>query len=86
MPISLLEAMSYGNCCLVSDIAECTDVVGDYAIKFKNRDTSDLQDKIQGLCFNTDLVNQYKKLSSDYICKKFNWDDITCKTIKLYRS
>ena len=24
MPLSLLEAMSYGNCCLVSDIPECS--------------------------------------------------------------
>lgn len=29
MPISLLEAMSYGNCCLVSDIAENMEVVKD---------------------------------------------------------
>lgn len=27
MPISLLEAMSYGNCCLISDIAENVEVV-----------------------------------------------------------
>ena len=25
MPLSLLEAMSYGNCCLVSDIPECAE-------------------------------------------------------------
>ena len=30
MPLSLLEAMSYGNCCLVSDIPECAEVVEDY--------------------------------------------------------
>lgn len=29
MPISLLEAMSYGNCCLISDIAENMEVVTD---------------------------------------------------------
>lgn len=29
--MSLLEAMSYGNCCLTSDIAECTEVVEDKA-------------------------------------------------------
>lgn len=27
--LSLLEAMSYGNCCLVSDIPECAEVVED---------------------------------------------------------
>ena len=32
MPLSLLEAMSYGNCCLVSDIPECTEVVEDNAL------------------------------------------------------
>lgn len=31
MPLSLLEAMSYGNCCLTSDIKECTEVVGNKA-------------------------------------------------------
>ena len=31
MPLSLLEAMSYGNCCLVSDIPECAEVVEDKA-------------------------------------------------------
>lgn len=31
MPLSLLEAMSYGNCCLVSDIPECAEVVEDNA-------------------------------------------------------
>ncbi len=35
MPLSLLEAMSYGNCCLVSDIPECIEVVEDKAIVFK---------------------------------------------------
>lgn len=32
MPLSLLEAMSYGNCCLVSDISECTEVVENKAL------------------------------------------------------
>lgn len=32
MPLSLLEAMSYGNCCIVSDIDECVDVVADLSL------------------------------------------------------
>lgn len=35
MPLSLLEAMSYGNCCLVSNISECKDVVEDKAVIFE---------------------------------------------------
>lgn len=39
MPLSLLEAMSYGNCCLVSDIAECVEVVEDKGVVFRRGDT-----------------------------------------------
>ena len=35
MPLSLLEAMSYSNCCLTSDIAECTEVCEENAVYFK---------------------------------------------------
>ena len=45
MPLSLLEAMSYGNCCLVSDIPECTEVVEDKALIFKKSDIEDLKGK-----------------------------------------
>ena len=38
MPLSLLEAMSYGNCCLVSDIPECAEVVEDRALIFRKSD------------------------------------------------
>ena len=43
MPLSLLEAMSYGNCCLVSDIPECAEVVEDKALIFKKSNIEDLQ-------------------------------------------
>ena len=42
MPLSLLEAMSYGNCCLVSDIPECAEVVEDKALIFKKSDVAKL--------------------------------------------
>lgn len=45
MPLSLLEAMSYGNCCLVSDIPECAEVVEDMMIKHERTITDDLVDK-----------------------------------------
>lgn len=45
MPLSLLEAMSYGNCCLVSDIPECAEVVEDKALIFKKADGEYLKTK-----------------------------------------
>ena len=50
MPLSLLEAMSYGNCCLVSDIPECADVVADKGVLFHKSDVEDLRQKLQLLC------------------------------------
>lgn len=84
MPLSLLEAMSYGCCCLTSDIPECTEVCGDCAVSFKKGNSMDLQKKLQKLLDNNELVDKYKKISADYVCSKYNWNDIVDKTLALY--
>lgn len=85
MPLSLLEAMSYGNCCLVSDIQECIEVVEDKALIFKKSNVQDLQNKLQEACDRTEKVMELKQQAADYICKKYNWDDVVEETLKLYR-
>ena len=85
MPLSLLEAMSYGNCCLVSDIPECTEVVEDKALIFKKSDVSDLWEKLQDVCNHPENVMELKKEAADFICKKYDWDDVVEKTRELYR-
>ena len=85
MPLSLLEAMSYGNCCLVSDIPECAEVVEDKALIFKKADVQDLQEKLQDACDHPQKVEAYKKQAADFICKKYNWDEVVKETMKLYR-
>jgi len=84
MPLSLLEAMSYGNCCLVSDIAECAEVVEDKAVVFGKSNISDLIEKMQLLCDNEELVTEYKENATDFICSKYNWDEVAEKTLCLY--
>ncbi len=84
MPLSLLEAMSYGNCCVVSDIPECLEVVESNAVVFKRGDVSSLREVIQKLIDDGALVSKYKSISSSYICNKYSWDDIVRKTILLY--
>lgn len=85
MPLSLLEAMSYGNCCVVSNISECTEVVQDKAVVFEKSSVLDLKDKLQNLCNNVDLTNTYKKNASEYICNKYNWNDVVKRTLELYQ-
>ena len=84
MPLSLLEAMSYGNCSLVSSISECTDVVEDKAVIFEKGNTKDLIEKLQYLCDNEDEVKKYKSEAKAFILNKYNWDKVTEKTLELY--
>ena len=85
MPLSLLEAMSYGNCCLVSDIAECAEVVEDQALVFAKSNVTDLQEKLQVLCDDAALAERYKRTAADFICNKYDWGKIVEKTLELYR-
>lgn len=84
MPLSLLEAMSYGNCCLTSDIPECADVINEYGFTFKKADIKDLTEKLQFLCDSPGKIEQCRASSSIYICNKYNWNDVVCETLKLY--
>lgn len=84
MPLSLLEAMSYGNCCIVSDISECKDVVEDKALIFKKSDINSLRDILQEVCDCPQKVTKYKEKTADFICEKYNWDNVVKETLKVY--
>lgn len=84
MPLSLLEAMSYGNCCLVSDIAECAEVVEDKAVTFVKSNVDNLKEKLQMLFNCSNVVTEYKGKAGNFICRKYNWDDVVDCTMDLY--
>ena len=85
MPLSLMEAMSYGNCWLTSDISGCTGVIEDCGVTFRKGSVKDLREKLQDLCDHPEVVEGYKAKSADFICGKYNWDKIVQETIKLYQ-
>ena len=82
MPISLLEAMSYGCRVLTSNIEECTQLTGKYGSTFKKANAKDLKEKLED-CLSTPIDD--KKEMSKYILKKYNWDEIVNQTINLYK-
>ena len=84
MPLSLLEAMSYGNCCVVSDIAEMTEVVEDKAVVFPKGNVDELKKTLQELLDDEARVAEYKRVAAEFICSKYNWDDVVDKTLDLY--
>lgn len=85
MPLSLLEAMSYGNCCIVSDIPECAEVVEDKAMVFEKGNVGALRAKLQILCDDEKPVQKYKKEAAEFICQKYSWDGVVGKTVGIYK-
>lgn len=83
MPISLLEAMSYGRNCLVSDIEENTQVCDKYATSFKKSNEEDLKKKLEECLAGKNRFDE--KEISDYILSRYNWDDVVEKTEELYK-
>ena len=85
MPLSLLEAMSYGNCCVVSDIPECAEVVEDKAFVFPRGDVAELAGLLEKLCGDREAVARKRADAADFICGKYSWDCVTEKTLELYQ-
>lgn len=85
MPLSLLEAMSYGNCCVTSDIEECAAVMEDRGITFPKGDVNALTETLKRLCDDSEIVAGYKTQAVSYITGKYNWDDVTERTLELYQ-
>lgn len=78
MPMSLLEAISYGNCCLVSNIPENTEIINDNCYIFEKGNIVDLKNKIKEIL---DLnVNSHERLYQVY-----TWEDVVKKSIDIYK-
>jgi glycosyltransferase involved in cell wall biosynthesis len=84
MPLALLEAMSYGNACLVSDIPECTDVAGDAALVFQRGVPGDLREKLQKACDHPESLEPLRAAAPERVHKRFDWDDVVRRTLLAY--
>ena len=89
LPIVLLEAMSYGNCVLASDIPENMEVVEtkekDYGFSFKNKAINDLLKQLQFLEDNSKITKRVGKLARSYVLDNYDWQDIAKQTNDLYK-
>ena len=77
MPMSLLEALSYGNTCLVSNIEENTSILNDNQYTFEKSNINDLTNKLINI-----LKINIKPHTSQYI--KYDWDDVVKELLKTY--
>ena len=44
----------------------------------------DLQEKLQDACDHPEMVMKMKNQAADFICEKYNWDEVVKETMKLY--
>lgn len=85
LPISLLEAMSYGNCCLTSDIPENTNVIENYGYTFRRGDVEDLKNKLERLIKKNEDIDRIKKNVQNFVLEKYKWDEIADATLNVYK-
>lgn len=78
MPISLMEAMSYGNRCLVSDIPENLEVINENCFSFKKADENDLKAKLVNI-----IKSNFTSKCEQYI--KYSWENVVEKTLGIYK-
>lgn len=90
LPISLLEAMSYGDLCLVSDIPENTAVVCNHGFCFPNKNVEELRNSMREIIANLDDIRdaqEYRReVIGQFVIDRYNWDKITKQTLSVYKS
>lgn len=84
LPISLLEALSYGIQPLVSDIPANLEVGLEGKAYFRCKDVANLQDKLISLYAEKQDMNKSKQ-RIEFVREKYNWSSIADQTIEVYK-
>ena len=83
MPLTLLEALSAGCRCLVSDIPENTGVAPGYLHIFPSKNAEKLQESLTALVnMNRDQEAREKQIA--FIEERYSWQDVADRTIAVY--
>jgi glycosyltransferase involved in cell wall biosynthesis len=83
--LSLVEAMGYGNCVLVSNIAENLETVGDAGLSFDIRQpVESLRGRLRELLASPELVACHGKKSLAYARANFSWERVADDHERLY--
>ena len=85
LPVALLEAMNYGNCCVASDIPEDLEALEDYGYTFRNRDPEDLRRVLAELLANPGMVRAKRDQAREHVRRDYSWDRATTQLEELYR-
>lgn len=84
MPMSLLEAMAYGCCCLTSDIPECADVIAGTGATFQRGDVDALRDVLAPAIAAPARVADCGNAARKRVADLYNWDSAVLRTLDAY--
>lgn len=82
--LGLLEAMSYGNACIVSNIDENVCVIKQYGLTFENGNEFDLSQKLAYLLENEEKVYELGKGARELCLEEHRWEDTIKRTIDVF--
>lgn len=86
LPFTLLEAVSYGNCVVASDIPPNAEVVEDTGILFKTQSVDALCDALEKVIADPALARELAVKAETHGLAEYNYDSVTQKTEEAYRS
>jgi len=86
LSISLLEALSYGNCALVSDIPENLEALQGMGHSFRAGDSADLAKKLAWLVNDPEQVKLTRQKAQTYSSQLWRWETVGQATYKIYQN
>ena len=84
MPMSLLEAMAYGCCCVTSDIPECADVLAGNGVAFGKGSADSLRAALRDLLADAGRAGALGGAAKAHVEKTYNWDSVVERTLAVY--
>lgn len=84
MPMSLLEAMAHGRCCVTSDIPECADVLAGNGVTFEKGSADSLRAALRDLLADAGRADALGTAAKAHVEKAYNWDSVVERTLAVY--
>jgi glycosyltransferase involved in cell wall biosynthesis len=86
LSIALLEAMSFGCCCLVSDIPENCEAIGGNGFTFKSSDVDSLKSQLRRALGERQLSEELGCGARERVRTCYSWELVTDQMEELYSS
>jgi glycosyltransferase involved in cell wall biosynthesis len=79
LPMSLLEAMSYGKIAIASDIPACHEALGESGIYVPYEDDTSISNALRELAFSEEKFEWQKEANRERAKTLFSWENTTRK-------